>query len=124
MHGRQARQHRFLRVVVLHLFQLKAAARGHGQRGGQRTGRVEIGQPVAQAQVAFAAGLQGKAALRHRPADADGGHHVLQALAGAHVHVHIASSHQRQAGGGRQALQGGQVQCVVGVGVQLDQQSG
>ena len=38
---------------------------------------------AARAQVAFGIGLQGKAALRHRPADADGGHHVVQALGGA-----------------------------------------
>ena len=124
LRGCQPRQHAVARVVVLDLVQPKAAARGHGQRGGQRRGHVHLGQPRARAQVAFGIGLQGKAALRHRPADTDGGHHVLQALASAQVHVHVARGHQRQARGRGQVLQGQLVQGVVRLGVQLQQQPG
>ena len=43
-------------------------------------------------------GLQFETALGHRFAQAHGGHHVLQRLARAHMHVHVAGGHQRHTG--------------------------
>jgi hypothetical protein len=65
---------------------------------GQHCGRVERRQPQARTQVRLGVGLQAEAALGHRRAQAHGGEHVVQRLARAHVHVHVAGGHQRHAG--------------------------
>ena len=119
---RQALDDRLFRIVVLDFVQPERAARGHRQRGGQQVGRVHRRQPLARAQVALGVGLQRETAGMHRLADADGGHHVVQAFARAHVHVHVAGRRQRPAGGGGQRAQLRQPKGIVGATVQLGQQ--
>ncbi len=120
--GREAGQHGLLRVVVAHFVQHEGAARGHGEGGIEQVGRVAARQPVARAQVALGVGLQREAAFVHGPAHADGGHHVVQALGGAHVHAHVAGRHQRATGGGGSLPHPRQPEVVVGRAVQLQQQ--
>ena len=96
--GRHAGRHRLQRVVVADLLELEPAAPRHTQRVGQQVGRIDIGQPLALAQVPLGIALQREAALGDRLAHAHGRDHVLQRLARARMHVHVAGGHQRHAG--------------------------
>ena len=94
----------FARVFVAQAGQGKGAAPGQAHALGQPLGLVQIGQALAAAQVGLGIGLQGQPALGHRPVQPGGGEHVLQGLAGAAVHQHIAGGHDGQAGGGGHLL--------------------
>mgnify|MGYP007112962232 CR=1 FL=1 len=67
----------------------------------------------ARAQVRLGIGLQAEAALGHRRAQAYGGEHVVQHLARAHVHDHVAGGHEWHTGAGRGFFQLGEPQVVV-----------
>ncbi len=109
----QARQHGLQRVLVAQLVQTEVAARRHHQCVGQQRGRVKLPQPQARTQMGFGVGLQCKAALTHRSPQAHGGDHVLQRLARAHVHVHVAAGDQRHTGQPRYARQRVPPQIIV-----------
>ena len=79
--GRLAGGHDLFGVFITQLGQRKATRRGDGQRSGQPLGRVQPGQALARAQVGLGIGRQLKTAIGHRPADAGGGHRILQRLA-------------------------------------------
>jgi hypothetical protein len=113
LRGRGAGQHGFHGVLVAQLVEAEAAARGHHRGVGQQLGRVERGQAQARAQVRLGVGLQAEAALGHRRAQAHGGEHVVQHLARAHVHDHVAGGHQRHAGAGRGLFELREPQVVV-----------
>ncbi|MNV69398.1 hypothetical protein D3C71_1623050 [compost metagenome] len=67
-------------------------------------------------------GLQRKTALGHAAALLDSRDHVLQRLAPAPMHVHIAGCHQRQAERRPHTLQRGQPQAIIRGQVQLYRQ--
>ena len=77
----QARQHALHRVLVAQLVQAELAACCHQQGIGQQHGRIKLRQPLTGAQVRLGIGLQGKTTLGHRPAQTDGGEHIVQRLA-------------------------------------------
>jgi hypothetical protein len=120
--GRGAGQHGFHGVLVAQLVQAEAAALSHHHRVGQQLGRVERRQPQARTQVRLGVGLQAEAAQRHRRAQAHGGEHVVQHLARAHVHDHVAGGHQRHAGAGRGFFKLREPQVVVQTVQQLGRQ--
>ena len=120
--GRHASGHGLARVAIFDFVEAEGAALRYLQRGSQQVGRVDAGQAHALAQVALGMRLQRKAAFGHGPAQAHRCEHVLQRLARAHMHVHIARRHQRQTGGGAHALQGGKPQVVVGAQQQFGHQ--
>ena len=91
-------QHTLQRVLVAQLVQAETAALRNLQRVGQQLGRIDRRESPTRAQMGFGIGLQCKAALAHRPPQTDGRHHVLQGLARAQMHVHIATGHQRHTG--------------------------
>ena len=101
---RQAGQHGLQRILVAQFVQAEMAALRDQQRVGQQLGRVERGEPLARAQMGFGVGLKRKTALAHCHTQPHGGHDVVQRLARAHMHVHIATGHQRQARVPRQLL--------------------
>ena len=109
------RHHVFLRIAVerANLVQAEAAARSHRQRGAQKICRINIGQPHSRAKVRLGIGLQGKAAAMHRLAQLDGRHHIVQRLARAHMHQHLAGRHQAYAGAVGDFLQLLQAQRIV-----------
>ena len=109
-------------VQVANLIEVKAAARGHRERGRQQLGRVNAGQPHAGPQVRFGVGLQRKAAFMHGAVHANGSQHIVQRLAGAHMHQHTASGHQRHVASSAHLLQLMQAQRVVQALQQLDHQ--
>jgi hypothetical protein len=113
LRGSHAGRHRLQRVLVLDLVQAEGAALCHGERGRQQVGRVDARQTHAAAQVSLSVRLQCIAAFRHAAPQPHGRDHVLQRLAQAAVHVHVARSHQRQAQGCARLLQGGQPEAVV-----------
>ena len=119
---RHAGGHGLQWVLVADLAQAESAARCHRERGGQQLGRVDACQAHALAQVALGVGLQGKAAFGHAAPTLHGRDHVLQRLARAGVHVHVARRHQRQAQRRARTLQRGQPQAVVGGQMQLYRQ--
>ena len=92
----EARWHSLQRIVVADFFQLEVATLRHLQRGGQQIRRKQASQPQAWTQAPLGIGLQRKAALRHSETQAHCGHHVLQRLARARVHVDITAGHQPQ----------------------------
>ena len=91
-------QHALQRVLVTQFVQAEAAALRNQQGVGQQIGWIDVCEPLTRAQMSFSIGLQRKAALCHRLPQTDGGHHVLQRLARAQMHVHIATGHQRHTG--------------------------
>jgi hypothetical protein len=115
--GRLTGGHDFLGVLVAQFVQAELAMRRHIQRGGQRVRWVALRQAHAVAQVPFGMPCQRQAALGQGQAKARGGEHILQRLARAGVHVHVARGHQRHARGGADLAQGtqpvGVVQAVV-----------
>ena len=111
-----------MRVLVFDFVEAESAALRNLHRSLQQLRRVDARQPHALAQVPLGMRLQRKAALRHRQAQAHGSDHVLQRLARAHVHVHIARRHQRHTHRRARLLQGGQPQVVVGLQQQLSHQ--
>ena len=106
--------HHLGRILVTQLVQrpARAALRDH-QGLAQQVGREALGQPHAGAQVLLGVGREGVTAVGQRSADAGGGQHVLQRLARAHVHVHVAHRHQRHRGERAGIAQVLQVQLVV-----------
>ena len=72
----------------------RRARSGSGRRARSvfcsHSGSVERGQAAARAQVLLGVGLEREAAFGHRLAQARGGERVLQRLARAHVHQHVA----------------------------------
>ncbi len=103
--GRVAGGHDLLGVFVTQLVQREGALARDAQRGRQRVGGVQRGQPLARAQVRLGIGLQRQAAFGHRLLQTRGAEHVLQRLARARMHQHRAGRHQHQAGLARHALQ-------------------
>ena len=99
--------------MVAQLVQVEGATPCHHQRVGQQFGRVQRGKTGPISQVFFGIGLQCKPALRHRPPQPHGGEHIVQGLARAHMHAHIARGHQRHAGELGYLLQAAQRQCIV-----------
>ena len=96
--GAVAGGHDLFGVLIAQLGQREAAALGDGHRCSQPIGRVEPGQALARAQVRFGIGRQRQAGIGHGAAQAGCGERVLQGLAGAGVHQHVTTGHQRQAG--------------------------
>ena len=96
--GGVAGRHDLLRVLVAQLVQREGALPGQRHGGGQSLGGVQGGEAGARAQMGFRIRLKAVAAGGHRPAQARGGEHVLQRLARAGVHQHVARGHHRQAG--------------------------
>ena len=74
---------------------------------------VQRRQPRTRTQMPLSIGLQRKATLRHRLTKAHGGDHVVQWLAGTHMHLHMAGRDQGQTRALRQLLQAHPLQCVV-----------
>ena len=75
----------------------KAAALGDRHVFGEQFRRVKLRQPHAKAQAPLGVRVQRLAALRHRFAEPHGGQHIVQALARAQVHVHVARRDEWQA---------------------------
>ncbi len=114
--------HQLARVGVLQLRQVEPAPLGHAQGFLQQLGRVQRGQRLAGAQVAFAIGEQLPAGIGDGAVLADRGEGVLQRTAAAHVHVHVAAGQQRQVVGVAEFQQRFQPRHVVGVAVQFHRQ--
>ena len=92
-----AGQHAFLRIAVADLVELEIAARGNLQGCIQHGARIDATQPKPRAQMPLGIGVQLEAALGHRAAQAQRRHQVLQRLARARMHVHVATGHAGQA---------------------------
>ena len=120
--GSLARRHRFQRVVVADLIQAETAARSHLQRICQQGRGMDAAQPQTRSQVPLRVRLQGKAAFAYPPALLHRGDHVLQQLAGPHMHVDVARCDQGHACALRQVQQSGQPEFVVQVMQQLGAQ--
>ena len=91
------RQHSLHRVLITQFIQAEAAALRQRLRIGQQFARVDLRQTLARTQMRFGIGLQPQAAFGHRHAQAHGADHILQRLARAHMHMHVASGDQRHA---------------------------
>ncbi len=86
-----------LRVFVAQLVERKAATPGEHQRLLEPRGFVQAAEPRERTQVRLGVGFELPAALRHRQAQARGAERVLQGLARAHVHQHVAGGDECQA---------------------------
>ena len=93
---RMAGRHNLFRVFIAQFGERKRAARGdpHGRCHPGR--RIQRRQPLARAQMRLGIALQRKSAVGYRQTEPGGAEHVLQRLAAAAVHQHIAGRHQRQ----------------------------
>ena len=116
---REARWQGLHRIVVLHLLQVEVAAAHDLQGVGQQVFGVGLGQPQARPQIALGIDLQFKAALCYRFTHAHGGDHIMQPLARALVHVHVAGGHQRNTCALAGFAQQGQPQVVVNLAAQF-----
>ena len=94
---RMLRRHEFRRIFVAQLMERKAAALGDRHALREQFRRVKLRQPHAKAQAPLGVRVQRLAALRHRFAEPHGAQHIVQALARAQVHVHVARGDERQA---------------------------
>ena len=112
--------HQFARVFVFQIFQPELAVLGNRHAFGQQFRRIDRGQRLARAQMPFAVGKQAVASLCHGGLVTDRSHRVLQRAARAHVHVHIATGHQRQLQTFAERLQPGELGCIVGTAMQFD----
>ena len=119
---REAIGNRLHRVLVTQLIKTEGAARGDGECVRQKLRRVNLPDTLARTQMRLGVGLQLKPALGHRHTQTHRGDHVLQRFARTHMHVHVASGHQRHAGAGRQVLQRVLPQGVVQMVQQLQNQ--
>ncbi len=97
-------RHQLLRVFVLQLGEREAARPRHHQRVLQPLGLVQARQARARAQVLLGVGRERGAAFAHRALQARGGERVLQGLARAQVHQHVAGGDDAQAAQLRDAL--------------------
>ena len=111
--GRVAARHHLVRVLVLQRVQAEMTALRHTQGLGQQLGGKGVRQAQPGAQVLLGAALQRMATFRERLADARGRQHVLQRLARAHMHVHIAHGHQGQRRQFRQGAQAVQPELII-----------
>ena len=89
-------RHQLARIFVTQLVEREVRERRDLHGFGEQFGRIELREPLALAQVAFAVREQPLARLRQRDAVAHGGQRILQAAALAHVHVHVAGGRERQ----------------------------
>ena len=92
-----AGRHDLLGVLVAQFGERERAARCDRQRRGQPLARIQRGQASTRSQMGLGIGLERQPAVGHRQVQACGRQQVLQRLARARVHQHIAASHQRQA---------------------------
>ena len=122
--GRLAGRDDLARVFVFQLAEREAAAGGDLQRLRQPFRPVRSGQAGARAQVLFAIRGQRKTAIGHRPAQAGRGQRILQRLARAQVHQHVARGNDRQAGEQRDLLHRIAQDGVAGAVQQLDGDGG
>ena len=109
----QAVWHDFMRVLVFQQAHVECALRGDAQRFGEQIGRIDSVEIFGPAQMAFAIRKQRVPGLGNGAAEADRGHHVLQAPAPAHMHMHIAGGNQRQAMASAERLQARQFSGIV-----------
>ena len=90
-----------------------------------RAARADRAAPAArERRWRSALGCSALAALRDRLAEAHGGERVLQRLARAHVHVHVAGRDQRQAAVLRDCRSAARRRAIVRAAVQLDRDPG
>ncbi|MNP17634.1 hypothetical protein D3C76_1100720 [compost metagenome] len=115
-------RNQFVGVVVAQLLEIEGAAFGDAQGFRQQFSRIDAGQNLAWAQVAFAVGEQVCAGIGHRAVLADGGHAVLQGAAATGVHVHVAAGHRRYAQVDGHGLQFAQALRIVRAAMQLHAQ--
>jgi hypothetical protein len=108
-------RHQLLRILIAQLVEREIAARGDARALGEKLRRIELREAHAQPQVALGVRLQRLPALGHRLAQPDRRQHILQRLARAQVHVHVARGNQRQS----QPLQRSELRPVVGPAMQL-----
>jgi len=94
--GRLAFRHDLARILVAEFVERERAARGDVERHRHEFRRVDRGETLERAQVALAVREQRVARAVHGGAEPGGGEHVLQRAPAAHVHVHVASGHERQ----------------------------
>ena len=116
-----AARDQFLGILVAQLIEREAAAPGHGERLGERLGRIDARQLLAAAQVAFAVRRKREAGLGHARAEADGGERVGERAACARVHAHTACRRERQAAACGAVAHRGGAAPVVRAGMQLEQ---
>ena len=118
--GRLAGRHHLVGIEVAQLVEAEGAARGDLQRLGEQRRRVGLRQPQPRAQVALGVRVQRQPAGVERAAEADGGEHVVQGLAGPDMHLHVAGGDQRHAGLGAGPAQPVQPHRVVEQAQQRD----
>ena len=95
--GAHAGRHQFLRILVAQFVQAKRAALGNRQRLLEQRRRIEPFEHRPLAQVPLGIREQRRRRVVDMRVGADAGQHVLQRLAPAHMHVHVAAGHQRPA---------------------------
>ena len=100
-------RHDFFGVLVAQLVQRKIAQRSNTQGFGKQFRRIEAREAQALAQMPLAIGEQHVAGTIDRPIEAKRGQNILQSPPPAHMHVHIATSHQWQPTASRQGAQPG-----------------
>ena len=120
MIGRQVAER--VAVKITNLVQTEAATRGKVKCGGQQLGRVKAGQSHTRPQVRLGIGLQVKPTGLYGFAQPHGRQHIVQRLAGTHMHQHAAGRHQTYAGAVGHLLQLLQTQRVVEVLQKLNSQ--
>ena len=117
---RFTRRGNFFRIFVAQLIKRKIAQGGNLQGFGQHFRRIKARQAQPAAQMPLAIGKQRIARLKDRGFQTQGSHHILQRAPGAHMHMDIAGSHQRQGAGLTERLQGLQLVSIIGAGMQFN----
>ncbi len=84
-------------ILVAQFVQREAAAPGDVDRRGQQARWIDLLEARRRTQVSLAIRMQRKARAVDGGTESRCREHVLQCAAAAHVHVHVAGSHQRQA---------------------------
>ena len=85
-----SRRHDLLRVFVAQFIEAEAAAVSNAQRLGHQFGWIQTGNRVDWPQRLLGVRLRVLPQFSQRPAQADGGEHILQGLAAFFVHQHVA----------------------------------
>ncbi len=114
--------YQLVRVLIFQLFEAELAALGDPQCLGKQLGRIQLGQFLAPAQVAFTVGEQVAPGFGYRQVMADRGHAVLQGAPATGMHMHIATGHRGYAHALGQCLQLTPVRFIIRPAMQSDAQ--
>ncbi len=113
-------RHQLVRILVAQLIEAEVAVCGHCGARLQQRARIQAHEACALAQVALAVGVQLAPERGDRRVETDGGEGILQAPAGAHVHVHIAAGDERHAAACAELREAREALAVRALAQQLD----